>query len=243
MNNFEEQLRVLEKRIDTTWADVLESSPLIRAINSGEFTKELYMIYMIETYHYTSHNACNQALAGISHPENPVFMKFCFDHAADESGHELMALHDLRSFANVAEEISLPAPLPATEVLISYLYWVSQHGNPYRRLGYSFWAESSYQYINPVVEKVKQQLGLRDGQLTFFMAHSVIDQAHADEVRDITKRVAKHQADWDAIAETAEVSLRLTGYVLNAVHSEYRALIRGAPSRYSCVRDALFGPN
>ncbi|RKP52556.1 iron-containing redox enzyme family protein [Trinickia fusca] len=240
MIDIDQQFAILEQRISGTWAEILDNSPLARSIRTGEFSKELYMIYMLETYHYTSHNARNQALAGVAHPENPVYMKFCFDHAADEAGHEMMALHDLRSLGHVDDDLTLPAPLPSTETLIAYLYWASKNGNPFRRLGYSFWAESSYQYINPLVGKVKEKLGLKDSQLTFFVAHSAIDEEHAKEVCNVIERVAKSQSDWDAIGETAEVSLRLTGRMLDEVHAEYQKLVAGLPSRYASVRDALF---
>lgn len=240
MIDINQQFAALEQRISATWAEILECSPLSRAIISGEFSRDLYMIYMIETYHYTAHNARNQALAGVAHPENPVYMKFCFDHAAEEAGHELMALHDLRSLGQTEGELALPAPLSATETLIAYLYWASKQGNPFRRLGYSLWAESSYQHINPLVGKVKQQLGLKDNQLTFFVAHSSIDEKHAREVRSVIERVAKTSADWEAIGETAEVSLRLTGRMLDEVYHEYRKLTNGQPSRYRSVRDTLF---
>ncbi|AOK54677.1 iron-containing redox enzyme family protein [Burkholderia stagnalis] len=240
MINIDQQFTALEQRIRATWGEILDNSSLAQSIRTGEFSKELYMIYMLETYHYTSHNARNQALAGVAHPENPVYMKFCFDHAADEAGHEMMALHDLRSLGNANDELQLPAPLPSTETLIAYLYWASKHGNPFRRLGYSFWAESSYDYINPLIGKVKEQLGLKDSQLTFFVAHSAIDEEHAREVRNVIERVAKTASDWDAIGETAEISLRLTGRMLDEVYAEYVKLASGQPSRYSAVRDALF---
>jgi pyrroloquinoline quinone (PQQ) biosynthesis protein C len=240
MIDTDRQFAALEQRISATWTEILDRSPLVRSIRDGEFSKELYMIYMLETYHYTSHNARNQALAGVAHPENTVYMKFCFDHAADEAGHELMALHDLRSLGDAGAELTLPSPLPATETLIAYLYWASKNGNPFRRLGYSFWAESSYQHINPLIGKVKQQLGLKDSQLTFFVAHSAIDDQHAREVRTVIERVAKTTADWDAIGETAETSLRLTGRMLDEVHVEYLKLSGGQSSRYAVVCDALF---
>jgi thiaminase len=240
MINIEQQFVTLEQRISATWAEILDNSPLAASIRTGQFSRELYMIYMLETYHYTSHNARNQALAGVAHPETPVYMKFCFDHAAEEVGHEMMALHDLCSLGRTDDELTLPAPLSSTETLIAYLYWVSKNGNPFRRLGYSFWAESSYHYINPLVDKVKEQLGLKDSQLTFFVAHSAIDEEHARDVRNVIERVAKTQSDWDAIGETAEVSLRLTGRMLHDVHAEYQKLVGGFPSRYSSTRDALF---
>ncbi|NOK36002.1 iron-containing redox enzyme family protein [Corallococcus exercitus] len=241
MMNTDSKFAALEERVTATWSEVLGASPLARAIRTGEFTPELYMIYMLETYHYTAHNARNQALVGLVHNENPVYMKFCFEHAAEEAGHELMALHDLRSLGRTGAALVPPQPLPETETLIAYLYWVSRSGNPVRRLGYSFWAESSYKHINPLVGRVKQQLGLKDSQLTFFVAHSSIDEAHAEEVRTVIERVAKTDEDWEAITETAETSLRLTGRMLDAVHGEFRKLMGGEKSRYVAAREALFG--
>lgn len=87
---------------------------------------------------------------------------------------------------------------------------------------------------------MKEQLGLKDSQLTFFVAHSAIDEEHAREVRNVIERVAKTASDWDAIGETAEISLRLTGRMLDEVYAEYVKLASGQPSRYSAVRDALF---
>jgi S-adenosylmethionine/arginine decarboxylase-like enzyme len=96
------------------------------------------------------------------------------------------------------------------------------------------------EHINPLVAHVKERLALRESQLTFFIAHSSIDEAHAREVRRIIERVAKTDADWDAIGETAETSLRLTGRMLDAIHNEYVVLMSGAASRYSLAKSVLF---
>ena len=240
MTTVESKFMAIEAKIAAVWETILRTSRLAQAIQSGEFSKELYMIYMLETYHYTSHNARNQAVVGVEHPENPVYMKFCFEHAADEAGHEMMALHDLKSIGRSAEELDIPLPLPATETLIAYLYWVSKSGNPFRRLGYSLWAESSYKYINPLVAKVKERLALSNNQLTFFVAHSDIDDVHAADVKKIIERVCRTEEDWLAVAEVAVTSLRLTGRMLDEVHDEYIALMAKQPSRYSLARDQLF---
>jgi thiaminase len=95
--SFEQQLILLDRRIEKTWADILDNSRLVKAIREGSVSKALYAIYMIETFHYTAHNARNQGLVGVRHADNPVYAKFCFEHAAQEVGHEKMALHDVMS--------------------------------------------------------------------------------------------------------------------------------------------------
>ncbi|MFL6335727.1 MAG: iron-containing redox enzyme family protein [Pyrinomonadaceae bacterium] len=237
--NPETEFAALDRLVDGTWDDILTHSRLAQSIRSGSVSRELYMIYMIETFHYTSHNARNQAAAGVMQAHHPVYAKFCFEHAAEETGHERMALHDLLSLGPGSTELALPPPLPATETLIAYLYWVSTQGNPYRRLGYSYWAESSYRHILPLVRGVKESLGLSDSQLTFFIAHSAIDDAHARQVRSIIERTCRSAEDWQMLGEAAETSLRLTGSMLESVYDQYETLRQGRPSRYDDVRRRL----
>src|SRR4051812_13975499 len=98
----------LDKLIARAWDDILSTSRLAKAIREKSISRELYIIYMTETFHYTAHNARNQAMAGVVHAENPVYAKFCFEHAAEETGHEKMALHDLTKVAGAAEAPALP---------------------------------------------------------------------------------------------------------------------------------------
>jgi len=165
--SFNQQLSLLDERIEKSWADILENSRLVKAIREGGVSRALYAIYMIETFHYTAHNARNQGLVGVRHADNPVYAKFCFEHAAQEVGHEKMALHDVMSLGLKHEVFDIPSALPETEVLIAYLYWISFTGNPLQRLGYSYWAENAYQFITPLINRLSETLELKPAQLTF----------------------------------------------------------------------------
>lgn len=235
ISNTDTKFANLDGRISKLWDEILSSSHLVKAINNGDFTKNLYAIYMLETYHYTSHNAANQALVGIKNHDNSVYSKFCFKHAYDETGHEKMALHDLLSIGIDKDKFIIPKPLPETETLIAYLYWISCNGNPFRRLGYSYWAESSYKYINPLIHKIKDTLKLDSSQMTFFIAHSEIDEKHAEEVESIILRTCKDSCDWEDLITVAETSLRLTGAMLEAVYREHQNFLKGKSERYGFI--------
>lgn len=211
----------LDVKLDLLWGGIIRSSPMLQAIENGKITKQLYAIYMMETFHYTAHNARNQALVGVRPECSAPYMKFCLEHASEEVGHEKMALHDVMSLGLKGADVVLPQPLLETEVLISYIYWVSLTGNPVQRLGYSYWAESCYRYINPLVSKLRGQLKLENSQLTFFIAHSDIDADHFEEVKNIIRRVCKSEGDLDALKRVMENTLKLTGDMLNAVYQEY----------------------
>lgn len=227
-------LQHLEQRLARTWAELFSSSRFIRTIQQREMTKKLYALYMLETYHYTQHNTRNQALVAVhGQLQSRHYQKFCLTHAAEEVGHEQMALHDVLSLGLKAGDFQLPEPLPETETLIAYLYWVSTNGNPVRRLGYSFWAESCYQYVNPLIQQIRETLQLTPAQLTFFVAHAEIDQDHMAAVNEMLQKVCTSSADWEAVAEVMETSLRLTGRMMEAVYDEYLALLDGRSSRYA----------
>ncbi|WP_085713078.1 MULTISPECIES: iron-containing redox enzyme family protein [unclassified Pseudomonas] len=230
--SFNQQLSLLDERIEKSWADILENSRLVKAIREGEVSRVLYAIYMIETFHYTAHNARNQGLVGVRHADNPVYAKFCFEHAAQEVGHEKMALHDVMSLGLKHDVFDIPSALPETEVLIAYLYWISFTGNPLQRLGYSYWAENAYQFITPLINRLSESLELKPAQLTFFVAHSDIDIEHFNEIKLMLQRTCKRQDDWDAIAIVMETSLRLTGNMLEAVYEQYEAWQNGLAPRY-----------
>lgn len=237
---FEDRLAQLEQSVAALWSEILASSRLAHAIQEGKIDKALYAIYMIETYHYTAHNARNQALVGVRHAENVQYAKFCFEHAAEEVGHEKMALHDVMSIGLKQHDIDIPEPLPATEILIAYLYWISFTGNPLQRLGYSYWAENAYQYINPLINGLRETLELQPSQLTFFIAHSDIDSHHFEEIKSIMKRTCRTDRDWADIARVMETSLRLTGAMLEASYDEYVRYRAGASGRYKFL-DVLEG--
>lgn len=239
MLDFEKFFTTTDTNLEKSWEQLLAKSRLTKAILSGEATKTLYAIYMLETFHYTAHNARNQALVGERDASNPVYTKFCFDHAAEEVGHEQMALHDLKKMGFEGVEQNIPRPLPQTETLIAYIYWVSATGNPLQRLGYSYWAENCYRYINPVIDKLRITLSLTPGQLTFFIAHSDIDSKHFEEIKTVIERTCKSQKDLDDITAVASVTLDLTGKMLDGVFDEYVALESGRPSRYAFLPELL----
>jgi len=220
----------LKNRLDKLWEKAFRNSSFLNYVLNEEVPKKLYVLYLIETFHYTKHNALNQALVGARRDLNDFsYQRFCFHHAEEEVGHQMMALKDINNLGYKLQENDLPKPLPETTILISYLYWVSKTGNPVQRLGYSFWAESCYSYINHVLKKVKDDLALSDKQMTFFIAHSEIDAGHAQEVERILVKTCKSEDDFKDVSEVMEVSLRLTINMMDAVYREYDLqLVNGA---------------
>jgi len=226
-------LKQLKERLTQEFMKLGSSSYLAQVMEPGFADRRLYALYMLETYHYTLHNARNQALVATRQEKIDIrYLKFCLKHAEEEMGHELMALHDLKNLGyNVPAEESLPKPLGATETLIAYLYHVSRNGHPLARLGYSFWAEQSYGYIQPLLSMVSSGFGIPDKAMTFFREHSSIDEVHARQVEEVIERFAKTPEDWAAIEDCMVNSLILTARMMDQVFEEFMKVKIGESTR------------
>jgi pyrroloquinoline quinone (PQQ) biosynthesis protein C len=166
---------------------------------------------MLQIFHYTRHNSINQAIAALRiDPEQMPLLRFVYGHAKEELGHERLVLHDLRSIGLLGEDDVLDPPLPATDALINYLYGISFREGAIPRLGYSYWAESVYGHIAPLLVSAKESLALDDRNMTFFAAHSEIDSKHAEQVRTTICLAVSTREQADAVHRVAVTSLWLT---------------------------------
>ncbi|CAM3863013.1 iron-containing redox enzyme family protein [Vibrio aquimaris] len=198
-------------------------------IKRGQFFKlamemdspDLYVLAMVQVYHYTKYNSLNQASAVFPESyKNIGLIHFALKHAMEELGHENMAAHDLKSLG-INEDVLKSPPLPATAALSGYLDSVAMKLGVAARLGYSFWAEDSYEHLQPLLEVCKSRLGLRDDQMTFFIAHAEIDAQHAKEVEMAITKWVTSDIDRENIKQVARVTLNLTGKILEDVAEQY----------------------
>jgi hypothetical protein len=223
----------LDAHIDAMW-QVAKQSDMWRYVTRHGMPADLYRDLMVQVYHYTRYNSLNQAMTvfGVSPEERPL-LRFIYRHADGELGHEQMVVHDLRSAGLLSRQVDvddLPR-LPATEALIGYLAGLSlrPEAGAVARLGYSYWAESVYEHIAPVLGAARSSLALTDRQMTFFVAHSSIDAGHAHEVEQVVTRVVHTPRQAAAVFETAHTTLWLTLEILDQAfhawserHAEHR---------------------
>lgn len=219
MTSFLDELKDI---CDQEWAKI-KAGRFYRMVQTStpELQRELYIRAMIEVYHYTKNNAINQAAATFNEDHKRVgLLRFAMKHALEELGHENMVVSDLASIG-IDDSVFDNPPLPATEALNGYLYSLAIRGGVIPRLGYSFWAEDSYEHLAPLLDVCQKQLKLTDKQLTFFIAHSVIDAKHADDVNKAIERWVSTDQDKQAVKQVARTTLYLTGQILESVANEF----------------------
>ena len=204
----------LDLAIGDLWAGARAGRPW-RHVTEVGMNRDLYRLTMAQLFHYTRHNSINQAVAAFrAEPDEIALLRFAYEHAQEELGHERMILHDLRSCGLLRPDEPLADPLPATDALINYLYGVALREGPVARLGYSYWAESVYRHIRPLLVAARGSLGLTDRQMTFFAAHAELDLRHAEQVRNIIRRTVTTPERAEAVVRVAVTSLWLTLQIL-----------------------------
>jgi hypothetical protein len=219
--------RQLFERLDRSIAELwtqASNSEFWRHVLTCGFDRELYRIAMTQIYHYTRHNSLNQAVAAFSaDPDDIGLLRFVYGHANEELGHEMMVLHDLRAIGLLGLDDSIDEqPLPAVDALINYLYSIALREGPVARLGYSYWAESVYEYLAPVLLEARRCLHLTDQEMAFFVAHAEIDSKHVAEVRHALQESVRTAAQAEAVHRVAVTTLWLTLSVLDQVLARWK---------------------
>lgn len=190
-----------------------------RALRTLGLDRPTYVELMAQIFHYTRHNAQNQALAAASvGSERLPLLRFCLRHAQEEAGHDLMVLHDLASIGVEPDDVRRGTPLPETQAFVAWLHRACTERDATARLGYSFWAESCYPYIEELLAAMRRDLRLSDGQMTFFVAHSAVDREHFAEVRRVIAQSCDSEERRADLLDVLRTSLALTGGILEGVH-------------------------
>jgi len=220
MSNF---LQQLETEVSAEWANI-KTGRFWSVMREEGFSADLYKLLMLQIFHYTKHNAINQAVATykVDHTEISL-LRFCFKHASEELGHENMVIRDLDSIGLFSQAELDAGPLPATQALVGYLYHVSLELGGLARLGYSYWAESSYGHLAEMTDHMRQDLKLQDNNMTFFVAPSAIDEKHSAEVNAAIEKHVKTDEQRKAVTEVAKTTLYMTGAMFNNVAEIYLA--------------------
>lgn len=107
MNN---TIESFEEYINQLWFESLSSEEMINLMKEDSFKdKRLIAIYLTQVYHYAVHTPRHQATVGVNNLNtNFKYMQYCFEHAYEETGHELMALKDINSLGYEITKNTMP---------------------------------------------------------------------------------------------------------------------------------------
>lgn len=213
-------VRELRESIDAQWGEIKRGA-FWNHVMTRTVTRPFYRDMMLQIYHYSRHNSINQAVAAFV-PAPEGLLRFVYRHASEELGHERMVTHDLRSIDLLDEADLAKPPLPATEALVGYLYYVALRYGPVPRLGYSFWAEDAHAHIGELLAKIAMDLKLTSKNVTFFGSHAEADVDHIRQVEEALAKYAVTPQEQELVTRVAVTTLTLTGQLLDQVAQRHR---------------------
>lgn len=216
-------LATLEEETSLAWEKIYQG-PFWQHLRKHGLNRDLYICLMTQIYGFTKYNSQNQALAATKVTSDRLkLLRFCLEHAFEEAGHDLMVLNDLENIG-VDREITINTPLlPSTQAFIAYVFRISAEYDATARLGYSFWAEGSYSYLKELTDAMREDLGLPDKFMTFFVAHSEIDKKHLQDVIDSITKWCVTPEQQKNLVEVLRNTLSITGSILNESYDDYMA--------------------
>lgn len=219
----------LDQAISDSWNSIF-TAEMASQVTGTRMSKDrrLYALYLTQVYHYAYHTPRILALAGANaFNTDTYFLQHLFEHALEETGHELMALHDLKMLGveyGAQAPHGLPRMLPATEAMIGYVKCLATSETPYRVMGYSYWIERPYRHICSFMEQLGKDMALNRQQLTFYYNHLHIDQKHGQDIEHILIRICQSPEQWAAVREAALQSMQLMFNMLLQIIAEYKQL-------------------
>jgi len=237
------KIEKLDKFLSEQWENFF-SSPIAESIvNRLEIIdRRIYALYMLQVYHWSSQSAKSLGLAGSNNANKDIrFMMHCFEHAQEETGHEIMALNDVKAVGvPIINLEDIPPALPETEILIAYVKYLATGDNPVRMLGYDYWTEKPYDHIRPFVKMIGSTFNLSEKQMTFYNSHEEIDKKHGADIERILILTCKTDKDWEDVTLVAETTLKLTFNMIVAIVNEYDKLLKGHKSKYEILNKMDF---
>jgi len=228
-------LQKLDSLISKEWQGIfnLKMAPKVYKIIKMK-DKRLYAIYMTQVYHYAYYTPRSLALAGANLAnEDTRLMHHFLEHALEENGHDMMAFNDLKAMGvPLKTREDMPAVLPSTEKMIAYVKHLSLSREPYRSLGYHYWIEQPYEYIEQFMHSLCEGLHLEESQFLFYKNHKRIDKKHGNDVQSILLNYCKTEQQWEAIYQVTQTTLRQFVQMIIEITEEYEKLKNGSSSQF-----------
>jgi pyrroloquinoline quinone (PQQ) biosynthesis protein C len=205
-------VEVLDRIIVGTVA-TLRADPTFGRIFDGTASRELYLRFLTQTYHYvkltrTLLAAGARALRDDADPTRRAFGERFAHHEQEEVGHEQWVLDDIRALgADVAAaERAEPCAAVKGYVAMSTFVWESRH--PIAIMGISTLLEGISEKLGSSTARSFRERSAIPGideALTFLDTHGEADVGHMEEARAALRRITDER-DREAVVSCARMT-------------------------------------
>lgn len=207
----------LVRQLGLVWIDFenrLRNTPIVKRLCEGRFTTEDYrrLLFNLRQQVIDGSRWIARAASNVTSEYFPIRSAF-IRHTSDEHRDFEMLERNYISVGGSAEELRAGSKNIGSEALSSYILHRASRENPFDLIGAMFIIEGLGQRIaRGWGERIKEQLGLENQQVSFFLYHSESDVEHFRRLDLSLAQGILTEALVEAIVKCAKVTARL--YVL-----------------------------
>lgn len=197
---------------------------------TGDFTVAHYQSLLREIYFYARESppffaAILVHLRGAQR----AYTKKMLEHASSETGHDELALADLRALGVNTENIPNERPLPATSAMIGFSFYLIQYLNPISYLGFVFHLEYLPTHFGQQYAQGFVRAGVPMHAMSFLLEHNEADIGHNLLMADYVENLLLNQRDVDDTIYAMQVT---TVLFANLVEAAFRRVDEGETRDY-----------
>ncbi|WNG29352.1 iron-containing redox enzyme family protein [Cystobacter fuscus] len=183
-------LTALEREARTLLEE-LDAHSEARRLFDGSADKDLYVHYLIQTYHYARWTTPLLAEAGRRMKRQGQHSRLgdlLLQKSNEERGHERWLLADLKNLGWSAKRVERQMPNPAITAYIAWNRFTSRCGRPEAFLGTAYVLE--YLSVHRANQSVERMLAANTipnirKAVTFLKAHGNADEGHVEELTSL----------------------------------------------------------
>jgi 3-oxoacyl-[acyl-carrier-protein] synthase III len=205
---------VLMRRLADVWIDFesrLSQVPMVDKINRGKLRLEDYKLLLLNLRQQVMEGArwISRAASNITIDAFELRSMF-IGHAADEHRDYQMIERDYISVGGTMEEITQAQKNLGSEALSAWMFHRASQENPFDLFGAMFIIEGlGSRMAKRWGTKIKEQLDLKNEQVSFLLYHGVNDASHFEKLENAINSGLLTQNLVERIVKTAKVTARL----------------------------------
>lgn len=204
----------LVRQLVHVWLDFetkLNHVPIIDKLNKGRFTLEDYKLLMVNIRQQVVEGSQWIARAASNISIDRIDIRSMFiSHASDEHRDYQMLERNYVSVGGDIRDMIVGEKNIGSEALSAYMFQRASRENPFDLLGGMFIIEGlGHRMANHWGTLIRDQLGLRDDQVSFLLYHSVSDVNHFDRLEKAIQSDLLTMDIARKIVKTAKVTARL----------------------------------
>lgn len=191
----------------------IEQNPVFQRIQDGSFTRWHYLAYLKETYHLVRHTPGYLKVAAERIDGEEKWLRdYYLKYADDETGHELLCVHDIRALKADPDQVLSSKPLGGSWAMITQNYFLSSFGNPVSLIGDTIATEGlGSSLATTIADVLEEKYGFPHNATTFLRVHGEEDVAHMEGARKALESFGHEQSHYNDILHTWKMTIRYYG--------------------------------